>query len=117
MISDFACSTVQLFGRSGSDDVWGEKVWTCGSQRWKMPPGRPEGSGRRADGSMIFPIHDPRADAASVIDEATAHGAQFALVQLSTVSIAALSHMCLPLSRRGTSPLIWWSQEYRGLFR
>src|SRR5436305_944428 len=59
-------------------------------------------------------IHDPRADAASVIDEATAHGTQFAVVQLSTVSIAALSHMCLPLSRRGTSPLIWWSQEYRG---
>ncbi|MDA9444641.1 hypothetical protein XH98_37390 [Bradyrhizobium sp. CCBAU 51745] len=53
-----------------------------------------------------LPIHDPGPDAATVIDEAAAHGAQFALVQLFTVSIATLGHLCLPLLWRGPFPLI-----------
>ena len=44
-----------------------------------------------------LPIDNPRADAASVIDEAAGHGAQFAVVQLFTVLIATLGHFRLPL--------------------
>jgi hypothetical protein len=61
-------------------------------------------------------IHNPRTDAASIIDEATAHGLQLTLVQFPTVSVAALSHGCLPLAKEGPSPLIWWSQVYPGRF-
>ena len=44
-----------------------------------------------------LPIDNPRPDAASVIDEAAAHRAQFTVVQLSTVLLATLGHLCLPL--------------------
>ena len=58
-----------------------------------------------------FSIHSPRANAASVIDEATANGVQFEIVQLFVLAIAMLGHVCLPLSKEGPSLLIWWSQK------
>jgi hypothetical protein len=54
-------------------------------------------------------VDNPRADAASVIGEATADGLQFKVVQLFRLSIAALRHLCLPLLKEGSSPLDQWS--------
>ncbi|KJC58935.1 hypothetical protein UP10_19585 [Bradyrhizobium sp. LTSPM299] len=63
-------------------------------------------------------INNPRADATSIIDEATEHGVQLTVVQLFTLSIAALSHLGLPLSRKGLFPPIWCRRNIAaGLFR
>jgi hypothetical protein len=51
-------------------------------------------------------VDNPGSDAASVIDEATADGVQFKVVQLSMLSIAALSHLCFPLFEREDHPLL-----------
>jgi hypothetical protein len=51
-------------------------------------------------------VDNPRAAAARVIREASAHGVQFKVVQLLMLLIAALGHLRLPLLKEGIIPLM-----------